>query len=93
MNETSAAQPGQFTDAVSAKAYITEHDKTARALNAMSRQALAEVERQTLAAAGQERIFGGPHSKDELINSILDLRFPLAGQAREAYYRAQGVIS
>lgn len=80
-----------FADGGQARAYLLEHDKTARALNAMSDRALTEIERQALARAGQQRLSGGPQSHDELVSSILELRFPLAAQARDTYYASMGV--
>lgn len=84
-------QAPAFADGDQARAYLLEHDADARALNRLSVASLREVEARFLAAAGETRILGGPQSKDELVRSILEIRYPLAAQARETYYQSTGV--
>ena len=42
-------------------------------LSRMTKAELVDVERQAMTAKGQQRIYGGPGTKDELIWSILEL--------------------
>lgn len=53
------------------------HDALVRKLSRMSRGELARLELAELRKAGRERLFGGPHSKDELIRAITSYSFPL----------------
>jgi len=63
-----------------ANALLAAHDADVRALSRMTRHELAVLERSELAARGTERIMGGPVTKDELINAITNMRYPIARQ-------------
>ena len=76
-----------FTSADEALAYIRKHDADARVLDRHPRRFLEQVEREELAAHGQVRLVG-ELSADELVNSVLELRYPQIAQARRVYYDA-----
>jgi hypothetical protein len=59
-----------------AAALIAAYDTDVRLLSRKPKYELVAIETMELRAAGMERCFGGPVSKDEFLNSILDLRFP-----------------
>jgi len=59
-----------------AAALIAAHDADVRLLSRKPKYELVAIETMELRAAGMERLFGGPVSKDEFLSSILDLRFP-----------------
>lgn len=73
-----------------ARALITAHDDCARAVWRMSRARLAALYRAELAKHGRELLYGGPVSRDELTNAIVDLRYPLdrMNEARQVWYAA-----
>lgn len=73
-----------------ATALVKEHDAYVRSVYRKPRAELARLYRSELAAQGIELLYGGPASKDELTNAIVDLRYPLAvmNEAREVYYKA-----
>lgn len=64
-----------FADALRAA-----RDSDVRALSRMTRHELVVLERAELAAAGFERLAGGPTSKQELISEIVNRRYPIARQ-------------
>lgn len=59
-----------------AQALLAACDADARLLSRKPRYELAAIERGEQAAIGITHVFGGPHSKDELVRSILDIRYP-----------------
>lgn len=71
-----------------ARNLLLAHDDDVKALSRKPKYELAAIETSELAAHGMTRLFGGPCSKDELINSIANLRFPAAQQdeARHTIY-------
>lgn len=52
------------------------YSQDAQQLNAMPRRQLAELELAELEATGFTRIMGGPQTKDELMNEIMNRRYP-----------------
>jgi len=76
-----------FTTPDEALAYIRHHDADARVLDRHPRRFLEQVEREELAAHGQMRLVG-ELSSDELVNSVLELRYPQIAQARRIYYES-----
>jgi hypothetical protein len=75
-----------------ADALRAAHDADARALTRMTRAQLAVLESAELRKRGFERLAGRPVSKDELVRSILDYRYPLASLNRASHvlYHAPG---
>lgn len=72
-----------------ARNLIRAHDDECKQLNRKPKYELAAIETAELAAHGMTRLWvAGPLSKDELIHSILDLRYPAARQdeARHTIY-------
>lgn len=71
-----------FPDKNRAAMYVTEHDDDAKRLSRRSRTGLVVEEGRALTASGAQRIVGGPRTPDELIASILELRYPRIAEAR-----------
>jgi hypothetical protein len=71
-----------FPDKDRAAAYAQAHDNDAARYSRHSAHRLADEERAALAASGGQRILGGPSGRDELVASILELRYPLIAEAR-----------
>lgn len=73
-----------------ARAMITAHDDYARTVWRMSKARLAALYRAELGKRGKVLLYGGPASKDELTNAIVDLRYPLdrMNEARQVWYAA-----
>ena len=68
---------------IQARMFREAHDAYVKRISRMTRAQLFELERADQAEHGVEHIFGGPHSKDELIRSLVELHYP-AGQMNEA---------
>jgi hypothetical protein len=77
-----------------AAALIAAHDTDVRLLSRKPKYELVAIEAMELRAAGMERLFGGPVSKDEFLSSILDLRFPRERQdeARHVLHHTPGEV-
>jgi hypothetical protein len=60
-----------------AQTFRAAHDAEVRKLSRKSRAELASIDAAELAARGMQRLYGGPHSKDELINEIIGFHYPL----------------
>ena len=73
-----------FPDRQSAEEYLRKHDEDAKRLGRLSQAALHVEEKHASRARGFATLLGGPDSKDELIGSILELRYPHANEARTA---------
>jgi hypothetical protein len=71
-----------FHDRDSAGTYVKGHDEDARKYSRWTIVKLRREESAALAASGCHRVHGGPVSKDELIASILDMRWPHVDEAR-----------
>lgn len=71
-----------------AHALLAAHDNYAKAIYRMTKVQLSALYRAELAKRGTELLYGGPASKDELTNAIVDLSYPLAqmNEARQTYY-------
>lgn len=65
-----------FTKSWQVENYIRSHERDAFELRMKSDAELAAIERQEMAARGHRRLFGEPSGRDELIISILELRYP-----------------
>jgi hypothetical protein len=66
--------------------FIRDHDRAARQLNGKTKKALTALRDTRLRAAGIISI-GGPYSKDELINDLLERDYPI-GTVNEAIHVA-----
>ena len=80
MNETEASE------------FRRGHDTYVRTLSRTAKARLASTYRQELASRGQQLLYGGPASKDELVSALASLRYPL-GQLNESthvLYHAPG---
>lgn len=53
------------------------HDNYVKSIYRKPKADLAAAYRQELAARGQQLLYGGPASKDELVSALTSLRFPL----------------
>jgi hypothetical protein len=53
------------------------HDGYVRSLYRKPKTELASLYRQELAARGRTSLYGGPGSKDELVNALVFLRYPI----------------
>ena len=85
MGLTQRAQPAfdqPMFDRFTATDYLAAHDKDAKDLNRKAIFKLREIHEAELKAQNITRIMGGPVSHDELVNAILELRYPLANDAR-----------
>jgi hypothetical protein len=71
-----------FLNESAAANYALGHDDEAKRLSRRSDAYLAVEEGRALRESGGQRIAGGPHSRDEKIASILELRWPLIAEAR-----------
>lgn len=60
----------------------------------MTMPMLREIERQHLAAQGIQRLAGGPGTKDELVNAILAIEYPVAllNEAGHVLFHRSGQI-
>lgn len=72
-------------DGATARQYIQEHDRQARRLNRTHVTDLRTQLKAQLRVKGREIIHGGPVSRDELINALLELQYPDIAQARSDY--------
>jgi hypothetical protein len=68
--------------------YIHAHDADAKKLSRKSAPTLRDIWRAELAKQGTFSLLGGPVRRDELVNAILDLRYPQAQAARDVFYAA-----
>jgi hypothetical protein len=68
-----------------ARTYLQEHNDSAKGLGRRKVAELRENWRTAQAHHGQETIYGGPVSKDEFINAILELEYPRISEARKIY--------
>jgi hypothetical protein len=68
-----------------ARALVEAHDADARTLSRKTRHELAVFERSEMAARGMEHVYGGPVTKEELLRSILDMRYPVARRFAAAH--------
>lgn len=71
-----------FTSPEAAAMYVTAYDDDARYFSRRSLAALAVDEKRMLGESGGQRIAGGPVGRDELVASILELRYPRIAEAR-----------
>lgn len=80
MNETEASE------------FRRGHDTYVRTISRKSKAALAVMYRDELASRGQQLLYGGPGSKDELIRALASLRYPLAqlNESIHVLYHAPG---
>lgn len=69
-----------------ARTYLIIHDTRVKKLDGKSPGVLNQVWRAALTMTGQECLYGGPQSKDELVGAIIDIEFPDASRAREIYH-------
>lgn len=78
-----------------AQQFRQDHDSYARAIWRKPKGTLAALYRQELAAAGRQLLYGGPVSKDELANALVDLRFPLGklNESVHVLHHTDGIIS
>lgn len=60
-----------------AQEFRAGYEAEVRELSRKSRTELASIEAAELSGRGMQRLFGGPQSKDELINAIVGYRYPL----------------
>jgi hypothetical protein len=65
-----------------AEDYVRAHDADAGSLDREKPAWLRHLYEKAVKDAGQIRLMGGPVSKDELISSILELRYPRIAEAR-----------
>lgn len=72
----------EFRNAEGALAYIRQHDQNACSLAGLAAERLAQVRGNELVARKITRPLDDPRTKDELIRSILALRFPHIETAR-----------
>lgn len=74
-----------FTGPKDAEAYVRKHDADVAQLHkGYTNNGLRALEERELRESGGERLAGGPKSRDELVASILELRWPLIAEARAA---------
>lgn len=68
------------------------HNAYVKRINRMSRASLADLERQELADRGIVRVMGGPVTRDELISSLCELRYPATAlnEATHVLYHQPG---
>jgi hypothetical protein len=71
-----------FPTQAAAAMYVAVYDEDAQFFSGRSTAALAIDEKRMLRESGGERIAGGPRSHDELVASILELRYPHIAEAR-----------
>jgi hypothetical protein len=72
-----------FTGPKDAEAYVRKHDADVAQLHkGYTNNWLRALEDRELRESGGERLAGGPQSRDELVASILELRWPLIAEAR-----------
>jgi hypothetical protein len=69
-----------------ARTYLLIHDTRVQKLDSKTPDVLNRVWREGLRMSGAECLYGGPQSKDELVNYIADMEFPDAARAREIYH-------
>ena len=72
------------------KAYIIHHDKRVKELGRMPAASLPAVYREALAKDGSALVYGGPESRDEFVNAIIEIEYPDVRAAREAYAQSAG---
>lgn len=71
-----------------AKALVAAYETDVKVLSRKPTRELAAIHRSELAAVGREIVYGGPRSKDEYLNAILDLRF-----SQDAIREASDIVS
>jgi hypothetical protein len=71
-----------FPTQAQAATYVTAHDEDAKFFSLRSTAALAIEEKRMLRETGGQRVAGGPVSRDELVSSLLEMRYPCSAEAR-----------
>jgi hypothetical protein len=81
-----------FPTAQDALSYRHGYDVRVRELYRKAMPTLREIDRAQMAAKNQERVSGGPVTKDELINTILAVEYPveLLNEAIHVAYHKPG---
>jgi predicted nucleic acid-binding OB-fold protein len=86
-NQAAIREQALVMDFIEAGTYLQEHNASAKGLGRRKVAELRENWRTAQAHHGQETIYGGPETKDEFINAILELEYPRLNEARTAYSR------
>ena len=71
-----------FPTQADAAMYVTAHDEDAKFFSLHSTAALAIEEKRMIRVTGGQRVAGGPVSRDELVSSLLERRYPHIAEAR-----------
>ena len=71
------------------------HDGYVKSVNRKPKAQLAIMYRAELADRGTQLLYGGPASKDELINALVELRYPLAkmNESIHVLYHVDGITN
>jgi hypothetical protein len=68
-----------------ARSYIQTHDNRVKELDRFGLNRLKQEFQRTLHRLGETLVYGGPVSKDEFVNAILELEYPQISEARKIY--------
>lgn len=70
---------------LAATEYIRRHDRRVVQLDRMSIPQLRREYNAALEGTGHQLLYGGPVSKDEWVNAVIDVEFPDIATVRETY--------